>query len=36
MEFKEFKRVLEEQTGERSQFSKDSYEVGRKLADLPD
>jgi len=36
MDFKEFKRVLEEQTGERSQLSKDSYEVGRKLANLPD
>lgn len=36
MEFKEFKRILEEQTGERSQLSKDSYEVGQKLANIPD
>lgn len=36
MEFEEFKQVLEEQMGERSQLSKDSHEVGRKLANLPD
>jgi hypothetical protein len=36
MEFEEFKRILEEQTGERSQLSKDSYDVGRKLANLPE
>lgn len=36
MEFEGFKQVLEEQAGERSQLSKDSHEVGRKLANLPD
>ncbi len=36
MELEEFKRVLEEQTEGRSQLSKDSHEVGRKLANLPD
>jgi hypothetical protein len=32
----EFKHILKEQIEERSQLSKDSYEVGRGLADLPD
>jgi len=36
MEFEEFKHILEEQTGGRSQLSKDSHDVGRKLANLPD
>lgn len=36
MEFEEFKRVLEEHTGEQSQLSEDSREVARKVAHLPD
>ena len=36
MEFHEFKQILEEEVGERSELSKGSYEVGRKLAHLPD
>ncbi len=36
MEFDEFKQVLEEQMGDRSQLSKDSHDIGRKLAHLPD
>jgi hypothetical protein len=36
MEFHEFKQILEEEVGERSELSKGSYEVGRTLAHLPD
>jgi len=35
MEFHEFKQILEE-VGQRSELSKGSFEVGRKLAHLPD
>lgn len=35
-EFDEFKRVLEEETEERSGLSKGSYDVGRRLTHLPD
>lgn len=36
MEFHEFKQILEEEVGQRSELSKGSFEVGRKLAHLPD
>lgn len=36
MEFEEFKRVLDEQVGERSQLAEDAHEVGRRVANLPD
>ena len=36
MEFEEFKRVLDEQAGERSQLAEDASEVARRVADLPD
>ena len=36
MEFHEFKQILEEEVGERSELSKGSYEVGRTFAHLPD
>lgn len=35
MEFHEFKQILEE-VGQRSELSKGSFELGRKLAHLPD
>lgn len=36
MKIEELRQVLENEVGEQSQLSKDSYEVGRKLAHLPD
>lgn len=36
MDFDEFKRTLEECAGERSALSEEAFEVGRKVAHLPD
>jgi len=36
MEYEEFRRVLDEQAGERSQLAEDAHEVGRRVANLPD
>lgn len=36
MDFEEFKRVVDEQAGPRSELSKEAREVGRRVADLPD
>lgn len=35
-EFHELKAIIEDKIGPRSELSKGSFEVGRKLAHLPD
>jgi hypothetical protein len=36
MDYEELRSALDDRAGERSQLSKGSREVGRKLANLPD
>lgn len=36
MDFDEFRQTLEDCAGERSDLSEGAYDVGRKLAHLPD